>query len=340
MPISCPPVRPLVLACLCLGLGFNHYGGGGGLFFLFFFGGGVSSFQDQRDQWINHTVQVTDLSGIGAVVTGLCGKMLNDVLLDVKKRKILSTNGFVTVVGWKADRRQKRNNCPWLSYSHSKLLDRQLCTITLKRVSGSHSWRAICSGHNCSRSLLPCSGLLALYPAVLKPGDVHPRWLLTTHSGTIDDELPGHSYLGLDVTADRRDYFGCTPDERRDAGDFVSRTESNVRGHRVELEDEEALPDDVGDGEDILTGETDHWEDDVDGEPASATTHVSFSDLTSAANLVIKFTGDETEARRKLLFHFQELAESARAGALVFVPGASAQQRSILHSPSNRSTKV
>jgi hypothetical protein len=91
-----------------------------------------------------------------------------------------------------------------------------------------------------------------------------------------------------------------------------------------------------------VPSDDDHVPEDVELSPARplANSGIGYTELNAAAQLVIKFTGDDPTARRKLLEHFQDLSRVIRAESDVFVRGASLQQRAIVLSPSNKSTKI
>jgi hypothetical protein len=158
-------------------------------------------------------VPTQDLSGIGAMVTAQCAKQLRNKCVDARRRRLTSAVGLTTVVAWTRFPRASDKGKPWHNYPASSTLGREDCEITL--VPDGAQWRAVCSGHNCGRDLLPCSGLLCLYPGKLHLDDVHPRWRLKDLANVIDEVTQvSHAYRGLAVSAERKDCMGATPSQR------------------------------------------------------------------------------------------------------------------------------
>jgi hypothetical protein len=262
-------------------------------------------------------------------VTALAGKKLNHLVKEARRRRIIKTDGLVTHVGWKKDTRIGGEYAPWVDATCSKHLTRDECVITLEHVPAEVYWRAVCRNHTCCRDMLPCSGLLALYPNTCVEGDVHPRWLLTTHNGEHDTNLPCHGYLGLLVSAGRADKFGCTPIERRTVGDLVDSMRQTILYEEFESDSEMETDDSAFDfGPDLLSR-------------APAATHtVQRSEMLTAANTAIRFAGDSPENRQFVIDEFIKVGEALRSRNETSVPNATVQQRSILRSPSNKSAKI
>jgi hypothetical protein len=287
--------------------------------------------QSLRDWHTHHTEQSSDMSGIGRFVTALAGKKLNHLVKEVRKRRIVSTDGYTTIIGWKKGRRQGGDAAPWVDGAHSKHLMLDDCNVALVPVAGSGHWRAVCRNHTCCRDFLPCSGLLALYANKCVEGDVHPRWLLSTHNGANDSILSDHDhgYLGLDVSPLRADMFGCTPEDRRLVGDLVGTLGTTI------------ADDDVGTDTNWDTADPSFdLAPDVVNRARPLTQTVPRAEMLAAANRAIRHAGDSRENRQFLIDEFDRIGEEVRSRNSILVPNSTVQERSILRSPSNASSKI